>query len=156
MTHLSHSGADRVLSNCIPVPETGCFLFEGVWDVNGYGKLRNDSKDCLAHRLVLGVTNPGMKVCHKCDTPACCNPLHLFIATQADNLRDMRNKGRGRGLSGKGEIHSMAKLTDKKVRQIFHAPGTNRAVAKQFGISQSNVSAIKRGAIWKHLNLRGG
>ena len=33
-------------------------------------------------------------VLHRCDTPACCRPEHLFAGTYSDNLRDAYRKSR--------------------------------------------------------------
>ena len=37
----------------------------------------------------------GMIIRHRCDNPACINPLHLRSGTQKDNIQDMMRKGRG-------------------------------------------------------------
>lgn len=56
-------------------------------------------RQVYAHRyawvLANGPIAPGLVVCHTCDNPPCINVDHLFIGTQADNVRDMYAKGRG-------------------------------------------------------------
>lgn len=48
----------------------------------------------FAWHLTMGPIPDGKWVLHRCDTPACCNPEHLFLGTQFDNMRDMVRKGR--------------------------------------------------------------
>lgn len=86
----------------MPEPNTGCHLWMGCACRLGYGRLGDVPKGTptLAHRKAyeqfVGPIPEGMKVCHRCDCPSCCNPDHLFLGTQKDNLRDMFAKGRGR------------------------------------------------------------
>jgi hypothetical protein len=68
---------------------------------NGYGMLglgrRTDPKTA-AHRVAwtvaVGPIPEGLNVLHHCDNRPCCNPAHLWLGTQRDNLLDMVAKGR--------------------------------------------------------------
>lgn len=77
-----------------------CWPWIGTIDVYGYGALSRDGRVVKAHRMALelhsGVIPDNHSVCHRCDNPPCCNPAHLFAASQAENLLDMYRKGRAR------------------------------------------------------------
>lgn len=70
----------------------------------------------LAHRVSFEAYKgdaSGLFVCHKCDTPGCVNPSHLFLGTQSDNIKDMYSKGRGRKLiasCNKGHQYTLSNI----------------------------------------------
>ncbi len=78
---------------------SGCVLYTNARP-DGYRQVRYRGRLVLVHRLayelMYGPIPKGLKACHRCDTPNCVNPTHLFLGTQKDNLRDMFAKGRAR------------------------------------------------------------
>lgn len=76
----------------------GCWNWMALRNPSGYGVVNFKNKTRLAHRVAWELTHGeipvGMYACHTCDNPSCINPDHLFLGTQADNMRDMMEKGR--------------------------------------------------------------
>jgi hypothetical protein len=67
---------------------TGCWLWQGATNPQGYGQIRLNGRLEYAHRVVLGlagVRTPGRPVDHLCRTAPCCNPFHLEHTTQREN-----------------------------------------------------------------------
>lgn len=66
-----------------------------------YGCLWWADRVRVAHRvaweLTYGPIPPGVQVCHSCDNPPCCNPAHLFLGDNQENVADREAKGRTRG-----------------------------------------------------------
>lgn len=122
----------------------------------GYGQILVDGHNTPAPRAAWIVANgpipDGLLVCHRCDNPPCCNPRHLFLGTHADNTADMVEKGRGkRPPALRGVAHPGARLRDEQVKSIRLrlAEGVSqRQIARQYGVSQSQVSHIATGKHW--------
>ncbi|MBZ9873113.1 HNH endonuclease [Mesorhizobium sp. BR1-1-9] len=84
----------------MPEPNTGCWIWLGPTFKGARPKLgvRGVSKLAyrLSHAVYKGPIPAGLIVCHRCDTPLCINPDHLWLGTHADNTADKMRKGRYR------------------------------------------------------------
>jgi hypothetical protein len=82
----------------IPEPNSGCLLWTAAASNSGYGTLSVNGKTVSAHRyayaLTFGAIPHNFHVLHKCDTPICINPQHLFLGTDKDNGHDRARKQR--------------------------------------------------------------
>ncbi len=96
---------------------------------------------------------PDVCVLHTCDNPPCCNPAHLWLGTHADNMADMKAKGRLKGF-GLGSANSHAVLYEddvQAIRQRLRSGERQQDIADAYGVVQTEISAIKTGRLWAHL-----
>lgn len=146
----SHKQQDFDNSYCT-VPESGCWLWVRAQTPDGYGAFREGKRKVLAHRHSLeriGINVPADSfVCHKCDTPSCVNPDHLYVGDARTNSADKVKRGRCR--AGKWERNGSAKLTADQVKKILADNRVQHVIARDFGITQTHVSEIKNGKYWR-------
>lgn len=105
----------------------------------------------LAWRFANGAPAGNLKVRHRCDNPPCQNPRHLQLGTQADNVRDMHERGRSRH-------RNRAKLTDDDVREILrlHNAGLRyKDIALRFPVTHDAIRAVVSGRNWAHVERPG-
>jgi HNH endonuclease len=122
---------------------------------DGYGQLKRHRR---AHRvgweLIYGPIPQGQWVLHRCDTPPCVRPDHLFLGNHAANTTDAVAKGRMGGPAWIGVENGRAKLTDAQVRTIRRATGPRglcRRLAAKYGVTNALISHIRTHRIWRHL-----
>lgn len=160
MTHPNREELARFEAKVEYEAMTGCWLWAGTRSPSGYGRVMHKGKNSAAHRVSYllhhGPIPEGLFICHRCDTPACVNPDHLFAGTHMQNMEDAIRKGRlksyfkpGFDDYPRGEKHGSAKLTAEKVRQIRQRTEIARIVAADFGVHHTTVVKIRSGQIWR-------
>lgn len=76
---------------------SGCWVWTGAIDQDGYGRVRIGRRNRKAHRVAYQLANgpfpAHLIIRHTCDNPPCCNPDHLLTGTHQDNMNDRRERG---------------------------------------------------------------
>ena len=135
---------ERMMSRAVPVG--ACLESRHSPDSHGYPQIRDGARKVLAHRLSWIHANGPTKlhVLHACDNPRCIEITHLFVGTQAENMADMRRKGRRK--------HKLVKLTEEQVRHIRANPQeSTRVLGRRYGVDSKTVHAARVGETWAHL-----
>lgn len=136
-----------------------CWLWTAGTNGRGYGQIKEGApkrKMLLAHRVSYKMAKGSMPddlfVLHECDRPLCCNPAHLFLGTNQDNMDDMVKKRRQSRLPG--EQNGKSKLTEEQVEEIRrdYVRGSRThgqpALARKYHVAQPTIGKILRGERW--------
>lgn len=114
---------------------------------NGYGNfLDGDGVVVYAHRFAWeqrhGPIPDGLHVLHRCDNPQCVNVAHLYLGTNADNIRDKLIRGR--------QSRSGRKLTAEDVERIRSDTARSMAsFARELGVTITVISRVRRGVSYR-------
>lgn len=134
---------DRFLAKIEETSE-GCWVWKAARDKDGYGvfKLSQPRRQVKSHRYAYeqlkGPIPQGLGLDHLCRNRACCNPAHLEPASAATNQR--------RGLKAKVDEDEVVQI---RLRAARGEP--QRQIARDYGISQAQVSLIVTRKRWSDL-----
>lgn len=72
------------------IQPNGCWLWTGLLDRDGYGRLHHDGRMRILHRIafqaLVGPIPEGLTLDHLCRNRACFNPNHLEPVTLQENI----------------------------------------------------------------------
>ena len=136
---------EKFNSSYMPVTETGCWIWMGRINCNGYGNVEINYNEVRAHRLSwmihYGLIPKGLYVLHKCDVRCCVNPEHLWLGTYQDNSNDAVKKGR---------LHSKLTWEDvREIRKIDKQGMLRKHIAKKFNVHPPCITKICNNLTWK-------
>lgn len=126
-----------------------CWEWTASRNRKGYGEINlgvglgTELSNRMAYKLSIGPIPDGMHVLHRCDNPPCCNPAHLFLGTNADNMADKAAKGRFRSRLTREEAANLVSLAKKGA--------SVEELSSRFGLLPYSVDAILNGKTWRSL-----
>ena len=152
----THTIEERFWSKCNKTDT--CWLWLGGVDRDGYGYHYIHSIQYKAHRLAWKLTFGDIPrdlcVLHKCDTPGCINPTHLYLGTRLDNARDRHNRGH----SLVGVKHPNSRLSTEERLNIYNdyisGVGGNVRLGRKYGVSGHTIlKVVDQESLKKEISL---
>lgn len=143
--------------------EDECWEYKSMSLMQHYGtfmrsRLLRRKRTYHAHRFAYALGNnlqiEDLKredyVCHTCDNTACCNPKHLKLGTQQDNMKDAVAKGRIAKGSGIG--NSILREQDvKDIKKLLSEGISQQKISEMYKVSRPTITYISTGRNWKHV-----
>lgn len=126
---------------------------EECWEYTGYYNAHRrtpyysyQGRKVIPYRLVWelfkGEPIPeGKMILHKCDNRKCCNPRHMSVGDHQENIDDMKER----------ERHGLPHHTVRAIRKVAESGMPHSAIAKQYGTSRRNITAIVNHETYKHV-----
>ncbi len=133
----------------IAVTETGCWIWIASKATTGYGDFRAFGKHYTAHTASYmahnGPIENNLHVMHKCDIKLCCNPNHLTVGTNLDNIMDSVQKNRRKGIARNRPkqltyVKTSIEQKQKAINYMNEHNLTLTQVSRIFNIARSTLS----------------
>lgn len=135
-----------------PGNDQDCWEWTAFRDRDGYGHFDKSAAHRLAWEFYNGPIPNGLLICHTCDNPPCCNPEHLVLGTNVENMLDMKNKGR----AAKGSNQGTSIFTENDIKIMLTEIYNNQyqsmsEIAFYYECSVTIISNILQGKYWQHI-----
>lgn len=139
-----------------------CWLWTASKDKDGYGLfwMKRPVRFRRAHRLAYqwwsGPIPAGLSVLHRCNTPSCVNPCHLYVGTHYDNMQDRKLAGHycfdhAKKNPARGSRNAFAKLKESDIPEIRRSTLPQKETARRYGVTPGVISHIMTGRTWRHV-----
>jgi len=137
------------------IPELGCcWPWKACFTKKGYGRMvrliNGKKKQVLAHRigyaLQRGPVPENLRVLHHCDNRACQRGSHMYLGTDAENMRDCALRETRKTKITNAQVVELLGLADKHTQQFL---------ADKYRISRVQVSRIIHGKRRQHVEVGG-
>lgn len=137
-----------------------CWVWRGHYDNRGLPRgsfLTADGRKQLGVRRWVFEAHTGHKpaqlVGTSCETPGCCNPLHLIPETYSErNRRSIAGIAvpalKAQRIRTGRAANGLLKLTAEQVRAIRADSRPGRVIAPEYGVSPATVWDIRAGKTW--------
>jgi hypothetical protein len=152
MSHLDP--IKRFLAKIEEDPSTGCWNWTADKVPSGHGLFWHNGTMVRAHRFALSLVQrvpDGDYVLHACvGNPSCCNPAHLYLGDQKQNMKDREDQGR----TARGSQNGKSKLSEEDVQNIRRLRKSglkNKEIASLYGVCDMCVSNIRTGRTWSQV-----
>lgn len=148
----------RFHEKVFPEPNSGCWLWLGAPDKDGYGELTISpglgvkyklKSHHIAYILYKGKKPVNKQILHNCDNRSCASPYHIYAGTHQQNMRDKAARSTYRG-----ENHVLARFTNKQVKDIKNLLAKKVRVidiARLYKVPDVTIHNIKHGRSWRHI-----
>jgi len=157
---LTEKDIERFWSKVERKGDDECWEWKGTRDIGNYGKLYISSPKrttLMAHRISYFLKNGKfpleMKILHICDNPPCCNPNHLKIGTQKDNVDDCIKKGRRSPQNCDNNNRRILNSSQVIETKELYETGSYsaREIAEKYCVHTTTINYILRGISWKEI-----
>lgn len=138
---------------------SGCLIFTGSKNQDGYGQVKNGGKTIRVHKWVWEKTNGavpnGLEIRHSCNNPSCIYIGHMSLGTHKDNMQDKvragNSKKMGRGIRHPRAAAKLDAFKAARIKALVAIGETQTSIAARFRVHKATINDLVLGKTWAHV-----